>query len=696
MALSIALIGSGPACGKSVAALGIIDSALRAGKRVAVLRPIIVESPPGDKDHDLSLIEARFSVLGDYEKSYVWTVPQAKRLLVSDQDRFFGAIIARHEELVKDHDVVISLGADFSPDDDTFEHIVNIRVAAALGAAGVYVLSAHGRQGAELADSLKLTQAAFAAWGLPLRALIVGRADPADPSSAREAAAALDGGSTPYSAVIPEDDRLAWPTMDELRGHLDAEVVRGQERLDEQVRDFIIGAMPLEAFLERMVPGACVITPGDRSDIILGTIAASMTPDHPKPAGLVLTGGMRPAHALARLFAGVKAFPISILSTPLTTYPAAKMLTAYRTRINPTDTAKAKAALEIFANNVDAKALWEALESGPRGRLTPELFEYSLFAKARAARARIVLPEGVEDRILKAAAEARAQGVAEIILLGDKAAINSKIAALGLDLAGVEIRDPACDPALDDYAATLFELRKQKGLTQEDAAAKVRDKTYFGTMMVHKGEAGGMVSGSTTTTAETIRPALEFVKTKPGISIVSGVFFMCLRDRVLVYGDCAVNPNPTAEQLAQIAVCSAGTARAFGIDPKVAMLSYSTGGSGKGADVDKVREATALAKSLAPDLPLEGPLQYDAAADPVVAAEKLPGSKVAGQATVFIFPDLDTGNNTYKAVQRSSGAVAMGPVLQGLNKPVNDLSRGCTVKDIVYTIAITAIQAGGS
>jgi phosphate acetyltransferase len=329
-------------------------------------------------------------------------------------------------------------------------------------------------------------------------------------------------------------------------------------------------------------------------------------------------------------------------------------------------------------------------------RVTPLMFQHELLSRARAVRRHIVLPEGAEERILRAAEIVRLRDVVDLTLLGNPAEVGEKIAALGLSLAGVNIVDPLSSAWREDFGKTYFELRKHKGISPQMALDAMADASYFGTMMVHRGLADGMVSGAVHTTQHTIRPALEFVRTRPGVSIVSSVFFMCLPDRVLVYGDCAINPDPDAEQLAHIAVSSADTAQSFGVEPRVAMLSYSTGDSGKGADVDKVKEATRIARQLRPDLKLEGPIQYDAAIDPDVARVKLPKSEVAGRATVFIFPDLNAGNNAYKAVQRAADAVAIGPVLQGLNKPVNDLSRGCTVTDIVNTIAITAIQAQGT
>ncbi|MDL2272038.1 phosphate acetyltransferase [Desulfovibrio sp. OttesenSCG-928-I05] len=349
-------------------------------------------------------------------------------------------------------------------------------------------------------------------------------------------------------------------------------------------------------------------------------------------------------------------------------------------------------AVALFERHFDAVALAEMITGNTPSVITPKMFESSLIERAKRHKMRIVLPEGKEERILRAAEILTNRGVADIILLGDVAEVSGKIKELGLSL-DVPIIDPAKSPEFADYSETYKELRAKKGISIEQARTAMEDVSYYGTMMVYKDHADGMVSGSINTTAHTIRPSLEFIKTKPGVSIVSSSFLMCLKDRVLVFADCAVNPNPTPEQLASIAISTAHTAKVFGVDARIAMLSYSTGASGKGPDVEAVVEATRIAKEQAPDLLLEGPLQFDAAMDMDVAKTKLPGSAVAGKATVYIFPDLNTGNNTYKAVQRTAGAVAIGPVLQGLNKPVNDLSRGGTVADIVNTVAITAIQA---
>jgi phosphate acetyltransferase len=347
----------------------------------------------------------------------------------------------------------------------------------------------------------------------------------------------------------------------------------------------------------------------------------------------------------------------------------------------------------VFESSVDIKGLQQSIALHQSQRITPLMFEYELIQRAKSQRKRIVLPEGQDERILRAAEILSLRGVAELVLLGNPDKIKRRIGELGLKLDGIEIIDPVASPKRAEYAAVYHGLRAHKGISEQIAFDALEDVSYFGTLMVYTGDADGMVSGALHTTQHTIRPSFETIKTKPHTKLVSSVFFMCMPDRVLVYGDCAVNPNPDAEQLADIAIESAITAAAFGVEPRVAMLSYSTGSSGKGADVEQVREAVAIARERRPDLKLEGPIQYDAAVDASVARSKLPDSEVAGNATVFIFPDLNTGNNTYKAVQRSAGAVAIGPVLQGLNKPVNDLSRGCTVTDIVNTVAITAIQA---
>jgi phosphate acetyltransferase len=456
--------------------------------------------------------------------------------------------------------------------------------------------------------------------------------------------------------------------------------------------------MSLPSFLERVDQDDLLITPGDRADLIAGCLAAHLSGTYPSIAGLLLTGGLV-SEPIRRLIDGFGDAGVPVIEVEADTYETVTAVGAIRGAISAGSPGKVAAALRLFDDHVDSGALLRRMEVSRPARITPLMFEHDLAERARSARRHIVLPEGEDDRILLAAEHLRGRGgsaaIVELTLLGSPTRIQARAAALGLALTGVRIIDPANCEHLEQFAETYYRLRKHKGVTQELAHDTMTDSSYFGTMMVHQGLADGMVSGALHTTAHTIRPAFEFIRTAPGVSVVSSVFLMCLADRVLVYGDCAVLPNPDAAQLAEIAISAAATATTFGIEPRIAMLSYSTGESGTGEDVDRVREATALARKTRPDLLIEGPIQYDAAIDPDVAATKMPQSPVAGRATVFVFPDLNTGNNTYKAVQRSAGAVAIGPVLQGLAKPVNDLSRGATVADIVNTVAITAIQAAG-
>jgi phosphate acetyltransferase len=445
--------------------------------------------------------------------------------------------------------------------------------------------------------------------------------------------------------------------------------------------------------LDNVEDGCLIITPGDRADIILACLAADASTSCPRVAGLLLTGGLRPAPSLQRVISGLERTKLSILSVPTDTFDTVLDVNRIQATIMPSDERKIATALGAFESNVDVDDLRARISGSQSGRITPLMFEYQLIRRAKADRRRIVLPEGGDERILRAAEILTLRSVVDLTLLGNPERIRRRVTDLGLKLEGIEIIDPSVSPDRERYARIYYELRKNKGISEEMANDALVDVSYFGTLMVYCGDADGMVSGANHTTQHTIRPAFETIRTAPGTNLVSSVFLMCMPDRVLVYGDCAINPNPNAEQLAEIAISSSATASAFGIEPLIAMLSYSTGTSGKGEDVERVREAVRIVRERRPDLKIEGPIQYDAAVDEDVAATKMPGSAVAGHATVFIFPDLNTGNNTYKAVQRSSGAVAIGPILQGLKKPVNDLSRGCTVTDIVNTVAITAIQA---
>jgi phosphate acetyltransferase len=454
----------------------------------------------------------------------------------------------------------------------------------------------------------------------------------------------------------------------------------------------MVAAMSLDSVVARLKEGHVVLVPGDRTDVIIAVLLAHQSEHFPSLAGMVLYGGFDVSDSLAHLLAGVDT-SLPIILTEFDTYESVLRITSAKGRFAADSQRKYDTALSLFRDNIDVDALLGSLDLTRSDVVTPLMFEYDLMETAKRHPTHIVLPEGDDDRIIRATATLLTRGVCELTLLGDEVAIRLRASELGLDIDGARIVNPTTSPLVDEFAAEYHRLRSHKGVTEEMAREMVTDVSVFGTMMVHRGLAGGMVSGASHTTAHTITPAFQIIKTRPGVSVVSSVFFMCLEDRVLVYGDCAIVPEPTEQELADIAVSSADTARQFGIEPRVAMLSYSTGESGHGADVDRVRAATARVRQARPDIEVEGPIQYDAAAEPSVAQTKMPGSDVAGRATVFIFPDLNTGNNTYKAVQRSAGAIAIGPVLQGLNKPVNDLSRGASVRDIVNTVAITAIQA---
>ncbi|MDO9037385.1 MAG: phosphate acetyltransferase, partial [Lutibacter sp.] len=470
----------------------------------------------------------------------------------------------------------------------------------------------------------------------------------------------------------------------------------GKEYENNQTTSFKVGAMQLRNYLKQLEENCLIITPGDRADIILGALQANISTNYPAISGIVLTGGILPEEPIIRLIEGLPQI-VPILTVEEGTFDVANKIGAVRSHMYAENKEKINISLNTFDKYVEVDKLNDKLITFESGGITPRMFQYNLLKRAKTARKHIVLPEGNDDRILTAAARLVMSDIVDLTILGDKINIENKIHQLGLklDLNKINIINPIESDLYKDFSYTLYELRKNKGLTIDMAEDLMGDVSYFGTMMVHKGMADGMVSGAAHTTQHTIKPALQFIKTKPGVSVVSSIFFMCLEDRVSVFGDCAINPNPTSEQLAEIAISSADSSINFGIEPRIAMLSYSSGDSGKGEDVEKVRRATEIIREKRPDLKVEGPIQYDAAVDATIGKSKMPDSEVAGRANVLIFPDLNTGNNTYKAVQRETGALAIGPMLQGLNKPVNDLSRGCTVDDIFNTVILTAIQAQG-
>ncbi|MFW6140247.1 MAG: phosphate acetyltransferase [Acidobacteriota bacterium] len=682
--------------GKSVISLGLTEMLVRNVDKVAFFRPLIyVNSDRKEKDKDINLISEYYNLDIPYDKMYGFSTEEANEMLSQGKyDELLEKIVEKYKYLEKNYDFVLCEGTDFEGATSAFEFDINADIANNLGCPVVLSANAYNRSEDDVIRSVETSLESLDEKHCKVVAIIVNRAEGAEKIITGLKDNPLAKDSLVFS--IPNVRALQYPTVGEVAKELKARVVSGQVKLNRHVEGFGVAAMQLWNVLTRISNGEVVITPGDRADVIVGCLSALSSSYMPSIAGLILTGGLIPQEPILKLIEGYEE-KIPILSVKENTFETARMADSISAVIDPDDTIKVAQALEAFEKNVDLSELREKVIKTKVSIVTPKTFEYRLIQRAQSQKQHIILPEGEDERILQAAEILSRREVVNLTLLGDQKIIQDKITKLGLKLDKVNFMEVPDNDKFEEYAKTYFDLRKHKGIGIDNARDNMSELSYFGTMMVYKGDADGMVSGATHTTRNTLRPAFEFIKTKEGFSIISSVFFMCLPDRVLVYGDCAVNPDPDAGQLAEIALASAQTAMTFDIHPIVAMLSYSTGDSGAGRDVEKVKQATEKARKLAKkyslDLKIEGPIQYDAAIDPGVAQTKLPGSEVAGKATVFIFPDLNTGNNTYKAVQRSAGAVAIGPVLQGLNKPVNDLSRGCTVTDIVNTVAITAIQA---
>ena len=682
-----------PGAGKLLVTIGIMEMLTRRIGRVGFFRPVI-DVEPGKKDGDIELILRRYCPHMSYKEAYGLTAEQVKKMAAEDRLKdALTELIGRLKELQERYDFVLLEGLNSRGFLSAFDKDINIEIAKNLGCPFASVINGLELAADEIDEAVRITHDAVASEGCPHFAVFVNRLRP---EVFQELKAGLPGAlgemDTPVF-LLPEVEELDRPTLADIKEHLGARHVLGRGRdMDRVVRQCKIASMTMEHFLDYVEEGDLIIAAGDRSDIILASISSLFSPNYQKLAGILLTGGFVPGPNVMRLLEG-RPLPVPVLVVDTDTYTTTKDVDSVPAVISPDDDRKVALALGLFESNVDQEVLVSRAAITTSKVMTPVMFEYSLFERARADKKHIVLPESEDERILRAAEILLRRQVVDITLLGERRKILADSAALGLDLRGAKFVDPASSPWTEEFIQEFYELRKHKGVTLDAARDAMSNMAYYGTMMVYDGYADGMVSGAVHTTADTIRPALQIIKAKPGFTIVSSCFFMCLSTRVLVYADCAINPDPNAEQLAEIAIASADTAKTFGIEPIVAMLSYSTGSSGKGQDVDKVRKATEIVRKKRPDLPVEGPIQYDAAIDPEVARKKMPGSQVAGRATVFIFPDLNTGNNTYKAVQRSSGAVAIGPILQGLKKPVNDLSRGCKVPDIINTVAITAIQA---
>ncbi len=694
MAKGIYVASAEPRVDKIIVILGMMELLWNQAHRVGFFKPIIQETV--GPDPTIHLIKSRYNIKFPYDSLYGCSLDAAKELIAANRgDELLKIIIEKYKALESQCDVVLCAGSDFRTSSPV-EFDFNVDVANNLGCLMMPVVKGHGRSLVKISEAVTGVIDALEKKKCDIFAVAVNRVSSELVVDAAVRLRNVVPKGIPVYALA-ENEALWKPTVCEIADALHAVFLGGQDGcLKRDVVDYKVAAMRLANFLDHITEGTLVITPGDRDDITIGSVLADLSSTYPRIGGIILTGGLKPSPQVQRLLDGFAKDVVPILAVESDTFTTAVKMSTVTGTLVPENTRKIETALGIFESGVEVQEIMDLLAVTRSNRVTPLMFEYNLIRRAKSVRQHIVMPEGEEPRILQACELLLLRDVVDLTLLGNPKKIKQKIAELGLKLDKARIIEPATSENRKDYADTYFEIRKSKGITKEMAFDIMADPSYFGTMMVYKGDANGLVSGSINTTSHTIRPALEFVKTRPGTSIVSSVFLMCMADRVLVFGDCAVNPNPDEKQLADIAISSAETAAAFGIEPRVAMLSYSTGESGKGKDVDKVREATRIAKELRPDLKIEGPLQFDAAIDASVAKIKLPDSEVAGNATVFIFPDLNTGNNTYKAVQRSANAVAIGPVLQGLNKPVNDLSRGCTVADILNTVAITAIQAQAS
>lgn len=689
--------------GKALIALGMINLLLRKTSKVNFFRPVIQDPrkqlivderlPQGDDDIDLIL--KHFNLPQTESESFGLLSNQANTLMGEKRiNQALEIIIQKFKQLEQRDGFILCEGSDYLGGGSVFEFNLNQEIAKNLGCPILVLGNADCRN---VEDTLRPVQIAIDTYrkhNCPIVGILLNKA-PLDQVLELTAVLKQNYGHSGYVlGVIPYDRRLISPRVQDIAEQLQAKVLYGHSMLGRIASHFLVAAMQMQHALTWLKDDSLVITPGDRGDVIVGMLQAHQSINYPNLAGLLLSTGLTPEPAIAKLIEGLPV-PFPILSVKTDTYTTVAQIKEIRSPLHPDDREKIALSLQLFEQYVDLNQLVEKVSLVPSQEPTPRMFSFNLMQQARSNLKHIVLPESNDPRILKAAAILRSQNLVTLTLLGQREKIDRLINQhnIALDLDDVVIIYPAQSDRIEDYASIFYRLRQHRGATLDISHDYMQDAIYYGTMMVYCGDADGMVSGAAHTTQHTIRPALQLIKAKPGISLVSSVFLMYLEDRVLVYADCAVNPNPTAMELAEIAITSAETAQSFGIQPRVALLSYSSGESGQGEDVDKVRQATQLAQAQRPNLMIEGPMQYDAAVDPSVAAQKLPGSVVAGRATVLIFPDLNAGNNTYKAVQRETGAIAIGPVLQGLKKPVNDLSRGCSVDDIVNTVVMTAIQA---
>jgi len=670
--------------------MGMMEILKRKLHRVAFFCPIIFDK--NIRDGDIDFILQRYNLDMDYEECYGFDIKEVEEMISKKQDNsLITQLIDKFKKLEQEYDFVLCEGIRHSFLTSTISFDLNVKIAQNFAAPMINIIKADDATSKEIYENVLIENEYLTSEGCTHFATFVNRVDDEKQQQLQKMFEKVS--YTIY--LLKEVAELNLPTIDDVVDTLGAkEIMLEAHDYTRVIKNVKVAALTLDNFLEHIEEDDLVIVPADRSDIILGLFGALHSSSYPNISAIVFPFNMKLNKNIQKLIAGLNSFKLPMLCVDTDTFETATNIMNVHSRLRVNAQRKIALALGLFNSSVDIQSIEEKIASTYNDIMTPQMFEYKLFFMASQNKKKIVLPESSDERILRAAEIILRRDVADIILLGDEKELKERYKRLGLDLSAASIVNHLTSPLIQKFTETFYELRKHKGLTKDAAKDAMLHGNYFGTMMVYLGYADGMVSGAVHATADTIRPALQIIKTKPEFSVVSSVFFMCLKTKVLVYGDCAINQDPDAQTLAEIALASAQSAKMFEIEPRVAMLSYSTGESGHGSDVEKVREATKIVRQKKPDLLVEGPIQYDAAIDTAVAKIKLPNSKVAGRATVFVFPDLNTGNNTYKAVQRSSGAIAIGPILQGLKKPVNDLSRGCLVEDIVNTVAITAIQAG--
>ena len=687
---SIYIASSQPEGGSLTIAIGFMDMLLGNYKRVAFFRPII---PDKSKDeNDIYFMLKHFNLDMNYKQCYGFKVSEYIQAYADDnQDKIYQELIAKLDKLKESYDFVLIEGSSRYQFDTVFDFDINLRIARNLETVYIPILNAKDKSADEIISETHIVAEAIHDEGCVHLATFINRCDDTIIDYLQTH---LQNKENEQIYLLPENIELDTPSLSQVRDEFNAKMVVGKRsQLEHPVTNIKVATMSVENYLANIANGDIVIVAGDRIDIIAASIISFYAKNHPNISALLLTGDIPISDDIKGLLEDFNDIVVPILSVNCDSFKLAVALSKMKAKITPKSIQKITLAKSIFDKSINKERLSERFANSPNNIVTPIMFQYRILERARANRQRIILPESNDERILRAVDILIRRDVVDIILLGDRVVIEHQARQLGLNVSDASIINPKDPVLLEQFSNIFYEMRKHKGINKEMALESMELVNYFATMMVYKGMADGMVSGANHTTADTVRPAFEIIKTTPNTKLVSSLFFMCLDTKVLIYADCAINQDPNARELAHIALSSAETAKSFDITPRIAMLSYSTGESGTGPDVQKVREATQIARELDSKLLIDGPIQYDAAIDTKVAAQKLPQSQIAGDATILIFPDLNTGNNTYKAVQRSTGALAIGPILQGLNSPINDLSRGCLVDDIVNTVAITAIQA---